>query len=54
MVMRPAVIAKDVECQLFSLKLDVEVLFVRFGFVNALLDAGHTIIKLAMARVIRR
>jgi len=39
------------ECELFGLELDVEVLSVRFGFVDILLDASHTIIKLAVARV---
>jgi len=42
------------EYELFSLGLDVEVLFMRFGFVDVVLDASHTIIKLAVARVIGR
>jgi hypothetical protein len=37
------------KCELFSLELDVEVLFVCFGFVDVFLDAG-TSIKLAVAK----
>jgi hypothetical protein len=50
--MKPAVIGEDAESELFSLELDVEVPFVHFGFVVVLLDAGYTIIKLAVARVV--
>jgi hypothetical protein len=37
------------KCELFSLELDVEILFVRFGFVDVLLDVGMSI-KLAVAK----